>query len=176
MRVVAGRIGGRMFESPSGNRTHPMSDKVRGAMFNTLGDIVGLTVLDAYAGSGALSIEAISRGAASSLAIDVDKTAFETIIKNIVQLRIDRQIRVIRANVTGWSGNNPDQQFDIVIADPPYDAVNHEALELLIDHVVSGGLFVCSLPPTITLNDLPDCELLTSKNYGDATITYFRKK
>ena len=64
MKVVAGSRGGRNFASPHNNRTHPMSDKVRGALFNALGDLDGLSVLDAYAGSGACSLEAASRGAA----------------------------------------------------------------------------------------------------------------
>ena len=69
MRVIAGRLGGRLFDSPHTRRTHPMSDKARGALFNMLGDIEGMHVLDPFAGTGALSFEAISRGAASALAI-----------------------------------------------------------------------------------------------------------
>ena len=60
MRVISGKFGGQLFDAPKGHRTHPMSEKVRGALFSVLGDISGLTVLDAFAGSGALSIEAIS--------------------------------------------------------------------------------------------------------------------
>ena len=72
MRIIAGYLGGRQFNSPRSNRTHPMSDKARGGLFNALGDISGLTVLDAFAGSGALSFEAISRGAESVIAVDID--------------------------------------------------------------------------------------------------------
>ena len=72
MRVIAGRLGGRNFDSPKTQRTHPMSDKVRGALFNALGDLGGLTVLDAFAGSGACSLEAASRGATEVLAIDIN--------------------------------------------------------------------------------------------------------
>jgi 16S rRNA (guanine(966)-N(2))-methyltransferase RsmD len=75
MRIIAGTLGGRTFESPHGRRTHPMSDKVRGSLFNTLGDIDGLTILDAFAGSGALAFEAISRGAEHVLAIEIDNRA-----------------------------------------------------------------------------------------------------
>jgi 16S rRNA (guanine966-N2)-methyltransferase len=80
MRVIAGFLGGRNFDSPGGHRTHPMSDKVRGAVFGVLGDIKGLSVLDAFAGSGALSIEAVSRGAKYAVAIDVDKRAHAVMI------------------------------------------------------------------------------------------------
>ncbi len=71
MRVIAGWLGGQNFDSPKSNRVHPMSDKMRGAIFGVLGDIKGLTVLDAFSGSGALAIESISRGAKSAIAIDV---------------------------------------------------------------------------------------------------------
>lgn len=176
MRVIAGALGGRMFDAPPGHRTHPMSDKVRGAIFNTLGDIASLAVFDAYAGSGALGIEAISRGAATVTALDIDKAAYLTIRENVAQLGIDQQMTVIRANVTGWSENNNNVLFDIVLADPPYDTVNERALVIVASHTKPGGLFVCSLPPTIELSDLPGFKFLTTKSYGDATVTYFRKK
>jgi 16S rRNA (guanine966-N2)-methyltransferase len=83
MRIIAGRLGGRHFASPQGRRTHPMSDKMRGALFNALGDIDGLSVLDAFAGSGALAFEAVSRGAGHAVAIDVDKSAQRAIAENI---------------------------------------------------------------------------------------------
>ena len=70
MRIIAGDLKGREFKSPRGRTTRPMSEKTRGALFNTLGDIEGLSVLDGFAGSGALVFEAISRGAVSALAIE----------------------------------------------------------------------------------------------------------
>jgi 16S rRNA (guanine966-N2)-methyltransferase len=76
VRIIAGSLKGRTFSEPHGHRTHPMSEKVRGALFNALGDIEGLTFLDAFAGSGALSFEAASRGAKSVIAIDKDGPAY----------------------------------------------------------------------------------------------------
>ena len=88
MRVVAGFLGGQIFESPHGHRTHPMSEKVRGAIFSALGDIKGLNVLDAFSGSGALAIEAISRGAKTATAVEVDKRAHQVIQDNLKKLNI----------------------------------------------------------------------------------------
>jgi 16S rRNA (guanine966-N2)-methyltransferase len=82
MRVVAGSLKGRIFNEPSGHQTHPMSEKVRGALFNALGDIEGLSVLDAFAGSGALSFEAVSRGAKSVVRLIKTRPRFTKVIEN----------------------------------------------------------------------------------------------
>lgn len=109
MRVIAGTLGGRLFASPNGHRTHPMSDKMRGALFNILGDISGLRVLDAFAGSGALSFEAISRGAAVVVAIERDRRAQQTIVENVDSLGIADEIQVVRANAKAWLRKNKQQ-------------------------------------------------------------------
>src|SRR3990167_9930034 len=121
MRIIAGKLGGRQFQPPSGHKVHPMSDKMRGALFNILGDVLGLTVLDAFTGSGALSFEAISRGASKVTAIDKDKTAHFQVQKNIKDLQLEDEIKAIRANANSWSDNNLDAEFDLVLLDPPYD-------------------------------------------------------
>ena len=88
MRIIAGRLGGRVFSTPHSARTHPMADRVRGALFNVLGDLSGLTVFDPFTGSGALAYEAVSRGAATVLCIDTDKAAQKTVKENISALGI----------------------------------------------------------------------------------------
>lgn len=123
MRVIAGRLGGRNFQSPHGHRTHPMSDKMRGAIFGVLGDISGLNALDAFSGSGALAIEAISRGADSAVAIEVDKGAHSVITENFKSLGIDHQVKAVRAFAGAWSTRHQAQLFDLIFADPPYDNV-----------------------------------------------------
>src|SRR4051812_13589965 len=106
MRIIAGELKGQQFQSPHGHKTHPMSDKVRGALFNVLGDIEDLTFLDAFAGSGALAFEAISRGAKSVVAVDRDSSAYKIIEQNVKDLRLQKAIKVVRANTAGWSGRN----------------------------------------------------------------------
>ena len=174
MRIIAGRLGGRIFESPHGHRTHPMGDKIRGALFNTLGDIEGLTVLDAFAGSGAISVEAISRGAASSVAVESDKGAQKAIERNIELLGLDEQVQLVRAFIISYVRRIHDE-FDIIVADPPYDDVQYKALEILPKYVKPGGIIVYSLPPSARLV-LPDTfELLSQKTYGDATLHFYRR-
>src|SRR5437868_2924372 len=105
MRIIAGKLKGREFKSPHGHKTHPMSDKVRGALFNILGDIDELTFLDAFAGSGALAFEAVSRGAKSVAAIDKDSSAHKALEQNAKEL-CPRDVKVIKANAGGWSIHN----------------------------------------------------------------------
>ncbi len=175
MRIIAGSLGGRSFASPKSHRTHPMGDKIRGALFNALGDIGGLSVLDAFAGSGALSFEAISRGAAKASAIEYDKPAQRTIAENIRALRLTRHVRLISANCSSWSDNNPDQQFDIVLVDPPYDKLQFETVAKLTRHVIPGGLYVLSWPGNADLPKLTGCQLVSQKNYGDAQLLFLRR-
>lgn len=176
MRIIAGYLGGRTLKSPKSHKTHPMSDKVRGALFNMLGDVGGLSVLDAFAGSGALSFEAISRGVDKAVAVDSDKNAQQTIEDNIKSLGIGDRVKLIKANVSAWSDNNPGSVFDIVICDPPYDDVKGKLLAKIARHTRTNGIFVCSLPPG-SEPDLAETglKLLASKQYGDATLVFYRK-
>lgn len=177
MRVIAGTLRGRNLHEPHGHKTHPMSEKVRGALFNALGDIEGLTFLDAFAGTGALAIEAISRGAASVVAIDKDRSAHDVLDKNIVELKLKDKIHPVRANASGWSIHNMEKRFDIVLLDPPYDQIKLSQLQLLINrHVKKGGLAVLSFPGSIETPVFERTELAADKNYGDAMLAYYRKK
>ncbi len=173
MRVIAGRLGGRTFDSPSGHKTHPMSEKMRGAIFNILGDISGLTLLDAYSGSGAIALEAISRGAVGVVAIDSDKKASEVISTNSKNL--DASLKVTRANITSWIDNNPDKYFDIVVCDPPYDDVSITRVQKVSQCTKLGGMVVISLPPDVEVNLGEGFNLRTKKEYGDSTLVFYRR-
>lgn len=152
-----------------------MSDKVRGALFNALGDIGGLSVLDAFAGSGALAYEALSRGAVRALAIDSDQNAQQTILDNIKSLGLANQAHLIKASAGAWLSTT-DETFDIVTCDPPYDDPQLKLLERLAGRAKPGGLVVFSLPPAVKC-DLPDdYEPLATKTYGDARLVFFRRR
>lgn len=174
MRIIAGYLGGRTFTSPRNSRTHPMSDKARGGLFNALGDITGLSFLDAFAGSGALSFEAISRGARSAIAVDIDKNAYQSIQENITSLNVNDKIKAIRANVSGWSDNNPNLLFDIVIAAPPYDDLQPRLVTKMTRHVKAGGLFILDWPTKEPAPDLSGLESIAEYDYGDAKLIFFR--
>jgi 16S rRNA (guanine966-N2)-methyltransferase len=174
MRIIAGRLGGRTFQAPTGHKTHPMSDKVRGALFNALGDIEGLSVLDAFAGSGAIGFEAISRGAGHVVAVDSDRQAHRAIKTNIHQLGLSKDVKLVSASVSAWLSTT-DQAFDIVICDPPYDDVKPSLLVRLAERCQPGGIAVFSLPPQTHIKLASNYELLSDKNYGDAELRFYRR-
>lgn len=172
MRVIAGTLGGRLFESPGGNRTHPMSDKMRGALFNSLGDVTGLTFLDAFAGTGALSFEAISRGALSAVAVDNDRKAQESLKANIENLNLNNRVKLVKANAGSWSDNNPAELFDLVLADPPYDKLNLGLLQKLGRH--TAGTFVLSWPGKTPAPELASLQQIAQKSYGDGQLVFYK--
>ncbi|HEX5744532.1 MAG TPA: RsmD family RNA methyltransferase [Candidatus Saccharimonadales bacterium] len=175
MRVIAGRFGGRTFASPHGHRTHPMSEKARGGIFGVLGDIKGLTVLDAFAGSGALSFEAISRGASEALAIEVDRKAHRTITENIETLGIKDRVKAVRAFANAWSTRHQSQRFDLVLADPPYDDVPYRDLKILPRHLKDTGTLVLSWPGGEEPLKFDGLQVVQTKNYGDAQLVFYQK-
>lgn len=175
MRIIAGELKSRQFVSPRTKRTHPMGDKVRAALFNVLGDISGLSVLDAYAGSGALAFESISRGAAQAVTIDIDKKAHLVITQNTSKLGVDDKVRSTRANVTSWSKNNRNRVFDIVFCDPPYDSVSETHIQLLSRHVAADGTLVLSWPGSERPPVLPNLQLLSRHRYAEARLLFYKR-
>lgn len=175
MRVIAGRLGGRLFDSPHTHRTHPMSDKARGALFNILGDISGMTVLDAFAGTGALGFEAISRGAKSAVAIESDRTAQKIIAQNINALGLDASVQLVSAKANVWLNTNPRAQFDIVLCDPPYNDPQFDLLDRLARTVRPGGLLVLSWPSDQEVPPYKDLHIIEQRSYGDMQLVFYRK-
>ena len=152
-----------------------MSDKVRGGLFGVLGDIKGLTVLDAFAGSGALAIEAISRGADTAVAIEVDKRAHLTITENLDELGIKDRVKAIRAFAGAWSTRHQAELFDLIFIDPPYDAVPYRDLKSLPRHLKDGGTLVLSWPGREEALKFDGLQVVQSKNYGDAQLVFYQK-
>lgn len=174
MRIIAGTLNGRQFAAPKGHKTHPMSDKARGGLFSVLGDIDGLSILDAFAGSGALGFEAISRGARTVLAIELDRNAQDTIVRNVKELGL-RSYKLVRANAGAWSSTNEGQQFDIVFSAPPYDRLQEALVRTLVQHVKPDGLYVLDWPGNLELPEFDVATLVHQKGYGDAQLAFYRK-
>ena len=141
MRVIAGMHKGRRLKTPDWEGIRPTSDKLRETLFNILAPrIAGARVLDAYAGTGALGIEALSRGAAAVTFIEKDRRAQALIETNLAQCRIDSDYNLVRGAVALQA--SAFEPFDIVLLDPPYTMPGHTALMKIDALVAPGGLVV----------------------------------
>lgn len=175
MRVISGRLGGRLFDSPHTHRTHPMSDKARGALFNILGDIEGMHVFDPFAGTGALSFEAVSRGAATSIAVESDRPAQKIIEQNIRVLGLENEVKLVKASSNAWLSTNYDEQFDLVLCDPPHDDLQLNLLARLAQRVVPDGLLVLSWPGNVDVPEFDRFEKVEQRSYGDMQLAFYRR-
>lgn len=138
-RIVAGRAGGRRLKVPP-RGTRPTSERVREALFSSLDarmDLDGASVLDLYAGSGALGLEALSRGAAYALLVESDAKAAAVIRENITELGLTGAVLRAAPVFTVLAGS-PDRVYDLVLADPPY-AVTEDAVSGVLAALVDGG-------------------------------------
>jgi 16S rRNA (guanine966-N2)-methyltransferase len=172
MRIVAGsRKGARIF-APKGRDTRPTSDRVREAAFSILGSVDGLTVLDLFAGSGALGLEALSRGAASATFVESDPAALEAIERNLAKLELERA-RVVRSDAVKHLARTPER-YDLVFLDPPYEMV--ESLRMpLAEHLprvlADGGLVVFETAAGVQ-PDLP-LPVHSTRRHGSTQLTVY---
>lgn len=126
MRIVAGRFGGRRLTTPRGRATRPTADRVREALFNLLGPLEGLAVADLFAGSGALGLEALSRGASRLVAVDRAQEALRAVRNNLETLGLKTggrgpEVTVLQRDLgRSLAFLNPLGPFDLILADPPY--------------------------------------------------------
>jgi len=152
-----------------------MSEKIKNALFNSLGDIEDLTVLDAFAGSGALSFESVSRGAKLAVAVDNDRLAQKTIGDNISDLGLEGKVKLVHASAAAWMSTT-DEKFDVVICDPPYNDPQLSLIQRLAIRVKPGGVLVVSLPMSATLELNDNYKQLSFKNHGEATLAFYRRR
>ena len=150
-----------------------MGDRIRSALFNRLGDLKGLVVWDAFAGSGALAIEAVSRGAKFALATERDRKAFQVLQENVQNLDTEA-IKVIRASCGAWSKNNVDKKFDVIFCDPPYNDLQLSTVFALKSHLQPNGLMLLSYPGREPVPHVDGVVVVDNRNYGDAALATYR--
>ncbi len=188
MRVIAGSFKGRRLASPSWDGLRPTSDKLRETIFNILAPrIAGARVLDGYAGTGALGIEALSRGAASVTFIDHDRRAQVLIEENLARCGIAEGYAIIRASVARAldtlrerRASHPFDPFDVILLDPPYEATGHGVMTLdkvlaaAGDVIARDGVLVLEharkRPPPETAGHLARTREVGA---GDSTLTFY---
>ncbi|MCB1095431.1 MAG: 16S rRNA (guanine(966)-N(2))-methyltransferase RsmD [Verrucomicrobiae bacterium] len=181
MRIISGAAGGIPIACPK-SVTRPTSDRVREALFSIVGNLVsGARVLDLYAGSGALGLEALSRGAASVVFVEHQKDACRVIESNIAKTRLEGAT-VVSATVESWlNRRNSTGTFELILADPPYCKSADDtdfAAELLssapLPRLLSPtGLMMMETQSNQALPDAPHFEMLDRRVYGSTAVQFF---
>ncbi len=168
VRITSGKYRGRKIATPGG-KTHPMGERERIALFNIIVDALpGAVVLDAYAGSGALGIEALSRGASRVVFIENTPLAVRTIKENLHS--IEAEAEVVSQNVMDFTTS---ERFDVIIADPPYDDYDLDGVNKLTPFLKEDGVLVLSHPGEAP--EVNGLRLKKSRSYAGATISFFVK-
>ena len=175
VRIIAGEFGGRFIQAPPGSTTHPMGERVRSAMFNSLGETVrGARVLDAFAGSGAIGLEAFSRGAESVVFVERDRVAQRVIAENITSLGVDEKSIVIKTTISNWlETTDVTGEFDIIFADPPYHNPQFSTASRLMRLLKPGGTMILSHPGIGEVPIQDKTVVVDSRSYGEAHLTKF---
>ncbi len=184
MRIISGVARGRGLVAPAGGKTRPTSDRLRGALFNILASRVeGARVLDLFAGTGALALEAMSRGASSAVLVDSDRRAIEAIRKNASAVLGDSagtRIAILQSDYRKAVGALSGAPFDIAFFDPPYalceaytDAIMRlSARGLLTDDVV----LVCERSKGSETISAPGFLVYDARVYGDTALDFLRRE
>jgi len=177
LRVTGGRLRGRRFRIPRGG-VRPTSDRVREALFGRLSDLEGVSVLDLYAGSGALGIEAISRGATAAVFVERAARIVAALRENLAALELEQVARVKPGDVPRVvSGlGRAKERFDLVLLDPPY-ASNEptRALEALVDSEIlsPGAMVVLERARRHPSPEVPGLSILDERRYGDTVVARY---
>ena len=188
-RIIAGAHGGRRLDAPAGGSTRPTADRVREALFSTLETMVDLTgarFIDLYAGSGAVGLEALSRGASHTLLVEADAKAARVIRENVASLRVGPAARLVAGRVGQVLASGPDGgRYDVVFADPPYAVGDDEVAEVQRALVEHGWLapdavvvFERSTRTAVRGAPLTWVDGITadrSRRYGETTLWYGRR-
>jgi 16S rRNA (guanine966-N2)-methyltransferase len=177
VRIIAGTNKGARIFAPKGHDTRPTSDRAREAAFNLIGPVEGANVLDLFAGSGAMGLEALSRGAASAVFVETETEALRAIDRNLDKLRLTRARVVPHDALTALAAEaGAGRRYDLVLVDPPYEMFSslQNGLSRYLPAVLSDdGLVVVET----AARDEPELEPLhkrTSRRYGRARLTLFQ--
>ncbi len=178
IRVVAGEFGGRFLVTPNTSSTHPMSERARAAIFNSLGKLTAESkVLDAFAGSGALGIEALSRGADSVVFIEKNRIASKVIKENCESLALSSEkCIVINTTVLNWLKTSSPEEYDLIFADPPYSNEQLSTISMLMGLLKIGGYMVLSHTGRGGVPVKTGIVVVDNRSYGNAYITFYRRE
>jgi 16S rRNA (guanine966-N2)-methyltransferase len=176
MRVIAGELKGQRLVAPRGWKVRPTSDRVREAVFSALGEVAGARVLDLYCGTGALAIEALSRGAAGAVLVDRDT---KPALGNVERLGVSERVDLVRADAERWlAGERGAAAFDLVFVDAPYRLADRvgKALDTHLPRLLAaGGRAVVESGARAPLR-LESLERLRQRRYGATDVSFYSVK
>ena len=174
VRVIAGRYGGRVLDAPGRRSTHAMSERARAALFNMIAaEMHDARVLDAFAGSGALGIEALSRGAEEAVFVEKDRIAAKIIQNNLDLLSIE-SAKLVKTTVSNWIDTYEGEGFDIIFADPPYHDTQFSTVTRLMSLLKPGALMVLSHPGKGEVPSKTGVVVVDNRSYGNLNLTFYR--
>lgn len=177
MRVITGSARGMSLKTLEGDNVRPTTDKVKEAVFSIIQfELEGRRILDLFAGSGQLGIEALSRGAESAVFVDADKNAVKIVKDNLAKTRLDYKATVAQTDSLAFLSMT-DRVFDIAFLDPPFSTgLLEKALAKVEPHIAEGGLVICEHP---FADELPDIqgglEKQKTYKYSKTAVTVYRK-
>lgn len=177
MRVIAGEAKGRRLKSPS-TGTRPMTDRMKEAVYSVLGEVEGLRVLDLFAGSGSLGLEAISRGADTAMFVDSARDAVVSLEANIESTGLAKKSEVVWADVSSTLSRPPEKRMDLIFVDPPYSMLPgavQETLEALVmgGYLADEGRIVLHRPQKERQLRPLGLALSWERDYGQSTVQIF---
>ena len=177
MRVITGSARGMTLRTLEGDNTRPTSDKVKEAVFSAIQfEVEGRRILDLFAGSGQLGIEALSRGAKNAVFVDADKNAVKIIKENLVKTKLDSLATVAQTDSIAFL-TMTDMVFDIAFLDPPYETgLLQKALSKIDEHIAEGGVVICEHPFREVLEDeIGALKKYREYKYSKTAVTVYRK-
>jgi 16S rRNA (guanine966-N2)-methyltransferase len=178
MRVIAGSLGGRRLVAPRGRDTRPTPDRVREAIFSSLGSVTGARVLDLYAGSGALGIEALSRGAEHVVFVEKGRGALAALGRNLTSLELTEHAEVLPVTVGRAVHAMEGRRFDLVLADPPYARSSAAAAVIgelvgMVEGLAPGARIVLEHASRDTAPEVLGAALDRTRKYGGTAVSFY---
>lgn len=176
IRIISGEFGGRVIDAPSGRRMHPMGERIRNALFNSVGsEIKEATVLDAFAGTGAIGFEALSRGAKHVTFVERDRLLQKIIAGNIERLGVEDRTDIIKSSVNNWISTSKPEAYDVIFADPPYTDPQLSTASKLFSLLKPNALMVLSHPGKGEVPTKNGVVVVDNRSYGNAYLTFYRR-
>jgi 16S rRNA (guanine966-N2)-methyltransferase len=177
MRIIAGRAGGLKLKSLKGRDVRPTLDRVKESMFNIIAfDLPGAEVLDLFSGFGSLGIEALSRGAAKSDFVEINKAHLKVIEQNLKKAKLFDLAKLYNQDVYLYL-KNCSQKYDIIFMDPPYQKdMSAEAIELIIENdlLKAKGLIISERSEFENVEEYEELKIIKNKKYGNSLIIIYQ--